>query len=417
MSTCGFTTRLVHADRHRPIEHGALHKPVHTSIPFGYADSRELAQVFQGERAGFTYARNGNPTASALEEKVTTMEDGVASVAFGSGMGAIAGTLFSLLRFGDHVVSSRYLFGNTNSLFNTFAQVGVSVSLVDGTNVASVEGALTDRTRMVFVETIANPTTQVADLALIGELCSRHRLIYIVDNTMTTPYLFLPKRVGASLVINSLTKYIAGHGTALGGAVTDTGLYDWAAYPNLYETYKKGPVHGWGILQIRKKGLRDVGGSLAPEAAHRISIGSETLALRMERTCSNALKLAGYLQMHPKVSRVYYPGLDSHAQHGLASSLFRAAGGLLAFEPADGIDCFDLLNRMKTVVCSSHLGDTRTLVIPVAHTIFHEIGSAGRASMGITDSLIRVSVGIEDIEDLLADFNQGLASQGTGRQQ
>ena len=234
---------------------------------------------------------------------------------------------------------------------------------------------------------------------------------------MTTPYLFLPKRVGASLVVNSLTKYIAGHGVALGGTVTETGLYDWAAYPNLYETYKKGPSSGWEILQTRKKGLRDVGGSLAPEAAHRISIGSETLALRMDRTCSNALKLASHLQAHPQVSRVYYPGLDSHAQHGRASSLFRAAGGLLAFEPARAIDCFDLLNRLETVVCSSHLGDTRTLAISVAHTVFHETDPARRARMGIADSLIRVSVGIEEIEDLIADFDQALASQGPRRQQ
>ncbi|MEA3153173.1 MAG: O-acetylhomoserine (thiol)-lyase [Betaproteobacteria bacterium] len=408
MSTRGFTTRILHSDRSKPIEHGALHKPIHTSVPFGYSDARELARVFQGEQTGFTYARQGQPTAAALEEKITAMEEGVATVAFGTGMGAIASTVLSLLRSGDHLVSSRYLFGNTNSLFSTFEQMGVSVSFVDATDVANVEAALTRNTRMVFVETIANPRTQVADLARIGELCKQHDIVYFVDNTMTSPYLFLPKRVGASLIINSLTKCIGGHGNALGGAVTDTGLYDWSKYANVYDTYKKGAAATWGILQIRKKGLRDLGTSLAPEAAHHIAVGAETLALRMERTCANALKLAGYLEAHPKVSRVYYPGLESHPQHELAKALFRMAGGLFAFELNADMDCFDFLNKLKDVVSSSHLGDTRTLAIPVAHTIFYEMGARRRASMGIADSLIRISTGIEDIEDLIADFGQAL---------
>jgi O-acetylhomoserine (thiol)-lyase len=408
MSTRGFTTRILHSDRSKPIEHGALHKPIHTSVPFGYSDARELARVFQGEQTGFTYARQGQPTAAALEEKITAMEEGVATVAFGPGMGAIASTVLSLLRSGDHLVSSRYLFGNTNSLFSTFEQMGVSVSFVDATDVANVEAALTRNTRMVFVETIANPRTQVADLARIGELCKQHDIVYFVDNTMTSPYLFLPKRVGASLIINSLTKCIGGHGNALGGAVTDTGLYDWSKYANVYDTYKKGAAATWGILQIRKKGLRDLGTSLAPEAAHHIAVGAETLALRMERTCANALKLAGYLEAHPKVSRVYYPGLESHPQHELAKALFRMAGGLFAFELNADMDCFDFLNKLKDVVSSSHLGDTRTLAIPVAHTIFYEMGARRRASMGIADSLIRISTGIEDIEDLIADFGQAL---------
>ncbi|MDB5923337.1 MAG: cystathionine gamma-synthase family protein [Betaproteobacteria bacterium] len=408
MSTRGFTTRILHSDRSKPIEHGALHKPIHTSVPFGYSDARELARVFQGEQTGFTYARQGQPTAAALEEKITAMEEGVATVAFGTGMGAIASTVLSLLRSGDHLVSSRYLFGNTNSLFSTFEQMGVSVSFVDATDVANVEAALTRNTRMVFVETIANPRTQVADLARIGELCKQHDIVYFVDNTMTSPYLFLPKRVGASLIINSLTKCIGGHGNALGGAVTDTGLYDWSKYANVYDTYKKGAAATRGILQIRKKGLRDLGTSLAPEAAHHIAVGAETLALRMERTCANALKLAGYLEAHPKVSRVYYPGLESHPQHELAKALFRMAGGLFAFELNADMDCFDFLNKLKDVVSSSHLGDTRTLAIPVAHTIFYEMGARRRASMGIADSLIRISTGIEDIEDLIADFGQAL---------
>ena len=417
MSTRGFTTRILHSDRSKPIEHGALHKPIHTSIPFGYADSRELARVFQGAQAGFTYARQGQPTAAALEDKITGMEEGVATVAFGTGMGAIASTVLALLRAGDHLVSSSCLFGNTNSLFNTFERMGVRVSYVDATTVAGVEAALTSETRMVFVETIANPRTQVADLARIGELCKRHGIVYFVDNTMTSPYLFLPKRVGASLVINSLTKCIGGHGNALGGAVTDTGLYDWSRCANVYDGYKKGAASAWGILQIRKKGLRDMGTALAPEAAHHIAVGAETLALRMERACANAMKLAGHLETHSLVSRVYFPGLESHPEHERAKELFRMPGSLFAFELVAGLDCFDFLNKLEHVVSSSHLGDTRTLAIPVAHTIFFEMGPERRASMGIADSLIRVSTGIEEIEDLIADFDQALETLPRGRRQ
>ena len=409
MSARGFTTRILHSDRSRPVEHGAVHEPIHTSVPYCYRDSRELARVFQGERPGYTYARSAQPTAAALEEKITAMEEGVGSVVFGTGMGAIASTLLSLLRSGDHLVSSSYLFGNTNSLFQTFQQIGVGVSFVDATDVERVAAAMTACTRIVFVETVANPCTQVADLARIGELCRQRGVIYLVDNTITSPYLFLPKSVGASLVVNSLTKCIGGHGNALGGAVTDTGMFDWSRYPNLYENYKKGASSGWGIMQVRKKGLRDVGAALAPDAAHRISVGAETLALRMERTCANALKLTTYLEAHPKVLRVYYPGLESHPQHRLAKTLFRGAGGLFAFELTE-MDCFDFLDRLDTVLCSSHLADTRTLAIPVAHTIFYETGAAGRARMGIADSLIRISTGIEDADDLIADFDQALAA-------
>lgn len=408
MAARGFTTAILHSDRCKPIEHGSLHKPVHNSVAFGYADARDLARVFQGELPGYAYGRQGSPTTAALEDKITTMEQGIATVSFATGMGAIASTAMALLRAGDHVVSSSYLFGNTNSLFGTFEQMGIAVSFVDATDVACVAQALRPETRMVFVETIANPRTQVADLAGIGELCKARGIAYVVDNTLTSPYLFLPKRVHASLIVNALTKCIGGHGNALGGAVTDTGLYDWSKYPNIHDSYKKGDASRWGALQIRKKGLRDVGATLAPEAAHHLAVGAETLALRMDRICANALKLAQYLEEHPRVRRVYYPGLKSHAQHDRAKALFRGAGGLMSFELADGIDCFEFLNRLQIVVSSSNLADNRTLAIPVAHTIYFEMGAERRASMGIVDSLIRVSTGIEDEADLIEDFRQAL---------
>jgi O-acetylhomoserine (thiol)-lyase len=404
----GFTTKILHSDLESPIEHFSVHKPMHPAVAFGYPEARDLAKVFKGEMPGYAYGRQGNPTTAALESKVTKMEDGIATVCFATGMAAIASACVALLRAGDHIVSSSFLFGNTNSLFGTFATFGCDVSFVDATDVAHVAAAIRPNTRLVFVETIANPGTQIADLARIGELCKARGVLYVVDNTMTTPYLFQPKRTHAGLIVNSLTKYIGGHGNALGGAVTDTGLYDWTRYPNIYDDYKKTKPAMWGMLQIRKKGLRDVGSTLAADVAHRLATGSETLALRMERCSDNALRLARFFAQHPRVTKVYYPGLESHPQHRLAAELFRTFGALMGIELAQGLDCFDFLNRLQIVISSSHLGDTRTLAIPVAHTIYWEMGAQRRAEMGIDDSLVRLSIGIEDYDDLEADFAQAL---------
>ncbi len=404
----GFTTTVLHSDRQKPIEHGSLHKPIHTAVAFGYKDARELAEVFQGKKPGYRYGRQGNPTVSALEDKITRMEDGMATLCFSTGMAAVGALVQALLRAGDHVVSSAYLFGNTNSLWQTVELQGMPVSFVDATDVDNVERALRPETRIVFVETIANPRTQVADLERIGKLCRERGILYVVDNTMTSPYLFRPKAVGAGLVINALTKAIGGHGNALGGSLTDTGLFDWSAYPNIAESYQRFDPKVWGMAQLRAKALRDFGAALGPEAAHHLSVGSETMALRIERESANALALAHMLSEHPRVAAVHYPGLHTHPQHAIAASLFRACGGLFSFELKEGIDCFDYLNRLSLAVPASNLGDVRTLVIPVAHTIFHEMGRERRASMGIAESLIRVSVGIEDTDDLLDDFRQAL---------
>ncbi len=400
----GFTTSVVHSDRSSPIEHGSLQKPIHATVAYGYDDVQDLADVFQGKSSGYSYGRQVNPTVSALEDKITRMENGVATVCFGTGMGAIGTLLFALLRRGDHFISSSFLFGNTNSLFQSFAAHGVDVTFVDATQTDAVAEAIRPETKLVFVETIANPVTQVSDLAGIGALCREHGLVYVVDNTMTSPYLFQPRTVDASLIVTSLTKYVGGHGNALGGSVTETGRFDWTAYGNIYDTYRKGDPAKWGITQIRKKGLRDFGAAIGAEAAHHLGVGAETLALRMERQCASAATLADYLAAHPGVAKVFYPGLATHPEYDRAKALFRHPGALFSFELADGIEPFPYLNRLKIVVKSSNLGDNRTLAIPVAHTIYHEMGPERRASMGIADSLIRISVGIEETEDLIEDF-------------
>ena len=407
------STRILHADRVADVGHGAVHAPMHTSVLYGYGSAQELQEVFQGHKPGFTYARQGNPTGAALEAKLNLLEETRATICFATGMAAISAIFFALLRAGDHVVSSRYVFGNTASVLRTLGGFGVEVSYVDSSDASHVAAALRPNTRLVFMETIANPRTQVADLPAIGDLCRRKEVVFTVDNTMTTPELFRPRTVGASLVINSLSKGIAGHADALGGAVGDTGLFDWRKFPNIDPLYRTGDPVNWGMTQIRRKGLRDLGGALRAEDAHRISVGAETLRLRIMQTNANAVALAQWLQAQPQVANVYYPGLASHPQHRRATELFGGRyGALISFDLTDAHDAFKVLDALRIVVLSTHLADNRTLAIPVATTIFFELGEQGRAEMGISPGLVRLSVGIEDIQDLIADFAQALGGSG-----
>ncbi|MGN6082454.1 cystathionine gamma-synthase family protein [Trinickia sp.] len=409
MGKKGFTTSIVHGDRIAGSEHGGVHQPIHTSVQYGFERVEDLIGVFQGtKKGGFNYARQGTPTTAALERKITSLEEGIGTICFSTGMGAVTATFLTLLRAGDHLVSSRYVFGNTNSLFGTLRSFGVEVTTVDAGDAENVRQALRPNTRMVFVETIANPGTQIPDLQGIGEVCRERGIAYVVDNTITSAALFKPKAVGASLVINSLTKTISGHGTALGGSVTDTGLFDWSAYPNIADEYRRTPAKEQGLLQIRKKGLRDMGASLSSEQAHTIAIGMETLALRVKQSSANALALAQFLEGHKAVGKVWYPGLESHPQYGIAQALFKGASWLLSFELLNVERMVDVVNALELPIKATGLADTRTLIIPVAPTIFFEAGPETRKAMGISDGMLRLSAGIEDIDDLIEDFSQAL---------
>ena len=416
MKAKGFTTRSLHADRLLNTaklgtpEHGSMHKPIHTSVAYSYESSSELVETFQGKRAGYAYARQSNPTTDALEFKLLDMEGGGAGcIGFSTGMSAIGALQQALLIPGDHVVATRFLFGNTNSMLLSWERFGVGVTRIDPTKAEELEGAINEKTKLVFVETIGNPVTQVADLKSLGEICKRKGILFVVDSTMTSPFLVQPRNFGADIIIHSLTKFIGGHGNALGGALIDTGLFDWTTFSNIQDIYKKGDPKGWGILQLRKKGLRDYGASLSATNAHAISIGTDTLALRQTQSSKNALAIAELLEANPSVSKVFYPGLKSHPQHELAMELYGCGGSLLSFELVDGVDCLELLDKLELVASSSNLGDNRTLGIPVAHTIFFEMGPDCRKDMGIGDSMIRLSVGIEDTDDLLQDFTEALA--------
>lgn len=400
-------TRLLHLDRHNGAEHGAVHAPVHLAVPYGHPTTESLIGVFQGKKTGYTYARQTNPTNTALEKKVSMLEGASETIVFSTGMAAVSAMFFALLSAGDHIVASRHIFGNTTSLLNSFARFGVEVDLVDMTSADNVAAVLRPDTRLVFVETIANPGTEIADLEEIGALCRERRILYVVDNSLTTPALLQPAKLGAGLIVNSLTKGLGGHGEAMGGALSDTGLYDWSGYPGIDPLYRTGDPAKWGLAQVRRKGLRDCGGTLRPDDAHRIAVGAETLFMRLERSSATALALARWLEQRPEVKQVRYPGLESHPQHERASRLFGGHyGQLFSFSFRDDVDFAARLDRLGLIVLATHLWDTRTLAIPVAPTIYHEMGVEGRKAAGIDEGLVRISVGLERAEDLIADFEQ-----------
>jgi O-acetylhomoserine (thiol)-lyase len=406
----GFTTRLVHADRllNSP-ENGAVHQATNNSVLFEYKDAQGLVDVFQGKKSGHVYSRSSSGSNTALQNILTHLEGGIGTITFSTGMAAITATMLSLFKVGDHLIVSHFLFGNTHSFTETMQALGIEISFVDVTDVQNVEAAFKTNTKAVFLETIANPVTQVADLIAIGQLCESKKALFLVDNTMTPANIFDASSVLASLTISSLTKYIAGHGNVLGGAVVDTGLFDWSSFENILPIYRGPDKTQWGLTQIRKRGLRDMGGTLSPDSAHAISIGLETLVLRTDKICENAMSLALYLDNNKKVLNVYYPGLADHPQHFLAKELFNGYGGILSLDLAADIDPIQFLNALDLVICATHLGDTRTLALPVASTIYFENSAQQRQEMGVNDNMIRMSIGIEDLDDIVADFEQAFA--------
>lgn len=408
MKKLAFDTKLVHADRkiNKP-QFGAVHESTNNSVLFEFDDVQDLVDVFQGKTAGHVYSRSSSSSAVALQNMLNEMEGGVGAIVFSTGMAAISAALLSLLKSGDHIVVSQYLFGNTRSFMATIEGFGIEVSYIDVTDIQKVADACNENTKMVFCESIANPVTQVSDLKGIGDYCERHNILFALDNTMTPSALLDAKEVKASLLLTSLTKYIGGHGNVLGGVIVDTGLFNWASYQNIDSKYRVADEKQWGLTQLKKRGLRDMGATLAPQSAHLVSMGLETLTMRLRKTCANAQALAKYLSSHKGVDAVHYPGLQEHPQHQRAKTLFkRGFGGILSVELSDNIDPHAFLNQLSLVISATHLGDTRTLALPAASTIFFENGAQERAKMGIADSLIRISVGIEDIEDILADFDQ-----------
>jgi methionine-gamma-lyase len=338
---------------------------------------------------GYSYTRLGNPTVATFERAMAELEGGEAAVAFASGMAAIAAAVMAHVRAGDHVVSSRAIYGGTNELLNHVLPAwGAEVTYVDTNDLDAVRAALRPQTRVVYTETIGNPTLRVPDLAALSALAHDAGALFLIDNTFASPYLCRPREWGADLVIESATKYLSGHADTLAGVVAGS-------------TERTAPV---------RKMAHVVGGVLAPFSAFLLCRGLKTLALRMDRTCDTAARIAEYLAGDPRVACVHYPGLASHPDHDLARRQLRAPGGMVAFELAGGFEAAARFqDALRVITPAASLGECHTLVTHPASTTHRQYSREERAASGLTDGFVRLSAGLEDVEDLIADLEQALA--------
>ena len=394
---------------------GATAVPICQTVSYAYKTAQELADVFDGKAPGYIYTRIANPTTTALEMRLAELENGIGCIATSSGMAAIASAVMGLVRAGDQIIAAAGIFGGTVSLFeNTLGRFGVKTNLVEAGDTEQFAKAVNGKTKLIFIETIGNPRMDVPDIPAIARIAHQANMPLIVDNTVTTPFLIRPESFGADIVIHSTSKFINGHGSAIGGAVIDTGNYNWAEglFEDIKELTQKSRQLAF-LAHLRNLIYRDLGGCPAPMNSFLMLQGLETLSGRMAKHCENARKLALYLQNHPKVQWVNYPGLENSEFHSRIVELFDGrAGGLLTFSIGDKQSAFRFIDSVKLAKNLANLGDAKTLVIHPSSTIFHEFSVEQQKQMGVTDDIIRVSVGIEDFEDIKNDFEQAIKNSG-----
>ncbi|ACH38995.1 O-acetyl-L-homoserine sulfhydrylase [Citrifermentans bemidjiense Bem] len=405
-----FDTKLIHGGT-SPGPSGATKTPIVQASAFAYDTAEELEDIFRGRAVGQVYTRIGNPTVDTLEKRLAAIEDGIAAVATSSGMAAITTSVMAVVRSGDEVLSSSSLFGGTYSLFHvTLANFGIETRFVDPVDLAAVEAGINDKTRLIFVETIGNPKMDVPDIAAFAAIAKKHGIPLMVDATVSTPYLARSKELGADIVVHSTSKYINGTANSIGGAIIDAGSFNWQSpkFPHFEQFFRKYRSFAF-TARVRKLIHKDFGACAAPLNSFLLGEGLETLALRMERHCSNALQVARFLQAHEKVTWVNYPGLDDSPFYEVAKRQFNGRfGGLLTFGLTDKAAAFRVINNLRLAKNLANIGDTKTLVIHPASTICADYTPEVKALMGVSEEQVRVSVGIEDIEDILEDFAAAL---------
>ena len=387
---CGLGTTAIHAGTLKNL-YGTLAMPIYQTSTFIFDSAEQGGRRFALEEAGYIYTRLGNPTTTVLENKIAALEEGEAGIAMSSGMGAISSTLWTVLKAGDHVVTDKTLYGCTFALMNHgLTRFGVEVTFVDTSNLEEVKNAMKKNTRVVYLETPANPNLKIVDLEALSKIAHTNpNTLVIVDNTFATPYMQKPLKLGVDIVVHSATKYLNGHGDVIAGlVVTRQELAD----------------------QIRFVGLKDMTGAvLGPQEAYYIIRGLKTFEIRMERHCKNARTIVDFLNKHPKVEKVYYPGLETHPGYEIAKKQMKDFGAMISFELKGGFEAGKtLLNNLKLCSLAVSLGDTETLIQHPASMTHSPYTKEEREAAGITDGLVRLSVGLENVEDIIADLEQGL---------
>ena len=418
----GFDTRMVHAGHIPDSQTGARAVPIYQTSSFVFFDADHAAELFDLKQYGHIYSRISNPTVAVFEERMAALECATGAVATTTGMSAQLAVFMTLLEPGDEVVSSSHLYGGTTVQFTyTLKRMGISVTFVDPTDIDAWERAITPRTKALYGELIGNPKGSILDLERVGALAASHRIPLIIDNTMATPYLCRPMEFGATIVVYSATKFIGGHGNSLGGVVLDSGKFDYTRFPAIAEPSPKYHNlrffdtfgHYAFLMKLRVETVRDVGCCLSPMNAFLLIQGLETLSLRMDRHVSNALKIAKYLEEHPRVAWVSYAGLPSHPQHDLARKylpLGPSAVFSFGIKEKAGEDVRltgkKFIESLKLFSHLANIGDVRSLVIHPASTTHQQLSDDELKECGVGPELIRLSIGIENVEDLLWDLDQ-----------
>ena len=386
-----FETRIIHSNYSQGENLGALASPIYQTSTYVFSSVEEGAACFSGDREGYIYTRINNPTLNLLEKRIADLEEGEAAVVFSSGMGAITSTFWSLLNPEDELLVDMTVYGCTYAFFHQgLERFGVKVRHIDMSDPYHVEQQITDKTRMIFFESPANPNMRLVDINAVSEIAHQHNIMVVVDNTYCTPYIQKPLILGADIVIHSLTKYMNGHGDVMAGAVVTTA-----------EIAK----------QIRLVGLKDMTGAcLSPHDANLVLRGMKTLPVRMERIIQSTHKIAEFLEVHPQVASIMYPGLPSFGQYKLAQKQMKLAGGIIACELKGGIAAGkQFLNRLQLFSIAVSLGDCESLAQHPASMTHSTYSAEERKQYGISDGLIRLSIGLENVDDLVADIRQALA--------
>jgi O-acetylhomoserine (thiol)-lyase len=419
----GFETRAVHAGTPPEPVTGARNMPIYQTTAYVFDDVDHAASLFNLQTFGYIYSRLTNPTVAALEERVASLEGGRAAVACASGHAAQLLAFFTLLEPGDEFIASPFLYGGSVTQFtHSFRKLGLTCHFVDPADPGAVKKALTPRTKVIFVESLSNPGGVIADLEPLAAIAGEAGIVFMVDNTMASPYLCQPFDWGADIVIHSATKFLGGHGTSMGGVVVESGKFDWTQndkYPSM--TSPEPAYHGltfyetfgdFGFsMKARTVGLRDLGPTLAPMNAFLILTGCETLPLRMERHTANALEVARFLEAHPSVAWVNFAGLESGKQHGLAKKyLPKGVGPVFTFGVTGGYEMgTKVVEGCELFSHLANVGDTRSLILHPASTTHRQLTDEQREAAGAGNDVVRISVGIETVSDIIADLEQALA--------